>query len=129
MRRTREHEIQAIFGLTAEKKFEHFVKRVADEGIAWGLWDDGWALMTTSDGAIVFPLWPAPEYAELNRIGDWTKYTPREIPLADLLEKLIPSLAEKGVCLGIIPTPNGKGGTLPPEDLICALRKELEKYP
>lgn len=128
MRRTNEHEIQAVLRLEGPERFNHFVKRVADEERAWGLWKDGWALMTNSEGAQVFPIWPASEYAELQRIGEWAGYEPREIALADLLEELLPKLAERGVLPGVFPTPTGKGVTPTAEELATALRKELESY-
>lgn len=128
MRQTKEREVQAVLRLDGPKRFSHFVKRVADEERAWGLWKDGWALMADPDGTQIFPLWPASEYAELHRKGDWAEYETREIPLADLLDELIPKLAEKGALPGVFPTPSGKGVTLRPEELALALRKELENY-
>lgn len=128
MRRTSEREIQAVLRLDGPERFSHFVKRVADEERAWGLWNDGWALMADTHGTQVFPLWPASEYAELHRTGEWAAYEPREIPLDDLLEELIPRLAEKGLLPGVFPTPTGQGVTPGPEELASALRRELENY-
>jgi hypothetical protein len=128
MRHTSEREIQAVLGLDGPKRFSHFLKRVADEEVAWGLWHDGWALMANSDDSQVFPLWPAREYAELHRVGEWVAYEARGIPLADLLDQLLPKLAEAGVLAGVFPTPKGKGVTPMPEELAAALRKELEHY-
>ncbi|AUX27824.1 hypothetical protein SOCEGT47_084220 [Sorangium cellulosum] len=128
MRRTSEHEIQAVLRLDGPERFRHFVKRVADDQIAWGLWQDGWALMANADGCQVFPLWPAREYAEIHREGEWAAYEARKIPLADLLDELLPRLAESGILPGVFPTPSGKGVTPGPEELAGALRKELENY-
>ena len=128
MRRTSERELEAVLRLEGPKRFTHFVKRIVDEERAWGLWSDGWALMANADGTQVFPLWPASEYAELHRTGDWAGYEVREIALDDLLEELIPKLAERGVLPGVFPTPTGSGVTPTPEELASALRKELERY-
>lgn len=114
--------------LDGPTRFRHFVKRVADEEKAWGLWQHGWALMATPEGTQVFPLWPAAEYAELHRTGEWEAFEVREIPLADLLDELIPMLVERGAVPGVFPTPGVKGVTPRPEDLGAALRAELEKY-
>ena len=128
MRRTTEREMQAVLRLDGPERFSHFVKRVADEERAWGLWKDGWALTANSDGTQVFPLWPASEYADHCRTGEWSAYDVKEIPIADLLDDLIPLLAEKGVLPGIFPTSTGKGVTPTPEELAAALREELENY-
>lgn len=128
MRRTSEREMQAVLRLDGTARFHHFVKRVADSEAAWGLWKDGWALMTNDDGSPVFPLWPAREYAELHRNAGWQEYEAREISLSDLLDILIPKLRTGGVLLGVFPTPNGRGVTPSPDEVASSLRKELENY-
>lgn len=128
MRPTREKELQAVLLLDGPARFRHFVKRVADSEAAWGLWNDGWALMANDDGTAVFPLWPAREYAELFCNGDWARYEPREIALADLLDQLAPALTNRGTLVGVFPTPSGKGTTPPAQELVAAIRKELENY-
>jgi hypothetical protein len=128
MRRTTEKEIQTVLRLDGSARFNHFVKRVVDSEAAWGLWKDGWALMENDDGTQVFPLWPAREYAELHRTGNWAEYEAREIPLADILDELVPKLAQGGILPGVFPTQEGKGVTPTPEALAASLRKELENY-
>jgi hypothetical protein len=120
--------MQAILGLDGPSRFQHFIKRVADDQIAWGLWQDGWALMADDNGTQVFPLWPAREYADLYRTGEWAAYEAREISLDDLLDDLLPRFAVQGVLPGVFPTPAGKGVTPTPEELAGALRTELENY-
>jgi hypothetical protein len=122
-------EIQAVLRLDGPDRFRHFIKQVVDFEEAWGLWSDGWALMANSDGAPVFPLWPAREYAELSRIDDWAEYEPRRISLADLLNDLLPGFQERGVLPGVFPIPTGKGVTPTANELASALRaSDLESY-
>ncbi|MFO0591157.1 MAG: DUF2750 domain-containing protein [Polyangiaceae bacterium] len=128
MRHISQRQFEAILGLSGPKRFSHFIKRVADEERAWGLWDDGWALMTNSDGDQVFPLWPASEYADLFRTGEWATFTAKEISLEELLNNLIPKLVEMRALPGVFPTPGGKGITPTPGELATALREELERY-
>jgi hypothetical protein len=126
-RRTSRAEIDAVLRLDGPARFAHFVKRVADEERAWGLWREGWALV--ADGqSDVFPLWPAPEYAERCRSGDWEGHEAEEIALGDLLDELLPKLAARGIRPGVFPTPDGKGVVTTVEDLSRALRAELERY-
>ena len=128
MKRISEEQIQGVLRLDGHGRFKHFVKRVADSETAWGVWKDGWALMGTNDGTEVFPLWPAREYAELLCVADWQNYEARAIALDELLDDLIPSLKRRGVLPAVFPTPEGKGVTLPAEELEAWIRKELENY-
>jgi hypothetical protein len=120
--------IEAVLRLPGPRRYEHFIKVVADRGKAWGLYENGWALAANSEEAQVFPLWPAPEFAELVAIGEWSKYKPREIGIEDLLDRLLPSLRETGTLVGVFPTPSDKG-VLPEIDVFeNDLRNELSKF-
>lgn len=118
-----EKEIQAVLRLDGPSRYEHFVKRVVDTEEIWGLWKDGWVLMKNGDGLLVFPLWPAREYAELSRIGDWVEYEPKAISLVELLDDLLPGFVERGILPGVFPTPSGKGVTPTADELAAAIRK------
>ena len=128
VRKTDAKEIEAILRLDAQRRFEHFVKRVVDDQTVWGLWKDGWALMADDNGKQAFPLWPAMEYADLLRTGDWSAYESSAIPLHELLTDLLPKLASRGVPPAVFPTPSGKGVTPSPEELADALRMEMDRY-
>ncbi len=128
MRRTTPKEIEAVLRLDGSTRYKHFVKRVVDDELAWGLWKDGWALMADGSGQSVFPLWPAREYAELCAVGDWDGYVVEEIALADLIDELLPKLAEREVRPAVFPTPAGKGVTPSASELREALRSEMENY-
>jgi hypothetical protein len=128
MRTTRQKEIEAVLQLDGPSRFEYFVKRVVDDEFAWGLWKDGWGLMADKDETMAFPLWPAREYAELCRTGNWADYEVEKISLEDLLNDLLPKLSNKGMLTAVFPTPRGKGVTLTPQELIAALGRESEKY-
>lgn len=126
---TRQKELEAVLRLDGPARFEHFVKRVADEETAWGLWQDGWALMADDSGAEVLPLWPAREYAALLQTDDWADREPSEIPLDDLLGKLLPKLRGTGTRVAVFPRPDGRDGVLvTPDVLEAGLRRELENY-
>jgi hypothetical protein len=129
MRIISEKEIQGVLRLDGPARFSHFIKRVVDNEEAWGLWKDGWALMENSEGTLVFPLWPAREYAELNQIGGWAEYEPKAISLAELLDDLLPGFPSRGVLPGVFPTPTGKGVTPTADELAALLRKaDFENY-
>ncbi|QOZ75200.1 DUF2750 domain-containing protein [Bradyrhizobium sp. CCBAU 53351] len=121
-------QMAAVIALPGAKRFEHFIKVVADQQLVWGLHRDGWALAATDDGKTVFPLWPAKEYADVCASGEWSGYVPRSISLSDLLEVLLPKLQIDGVLPGVFFTPASKGVTPSAEEVKSALETELQKY-
>ena len=121
-------QISAVLDLQAGERFEHFIKTIADREEVWGLYRDGWALAGANDGMMVFPFWPAKEYARLCAEKEWEGYEPRLISLSDFTDKLLPKLKEDGVLPGIFFTPSGKGLTPSIEELRAALSAELSNY-
>lgn len=121
-------QISAVFALPASKRFEHFVKVVADRQKAWGLYQDGWAMAATDQGQHVFPLWPQQEYAAACAQKEWAGYEPKEISLDDLMEVVLPQLKAEGVLPGVLPTPDSNGATPPIDELMTALEEELRQY-
>jgi Protein of unknown function (DUF2750) len=122
-------EIEAVLKLDGSVRFRHFVKQVVDFEQAWGLWSDGWALMANNEGKTVFPIWPAREYAELCRVGQWAEFAPKAIELNTLVNELLPSLATDGVLSGVFPTPEGQGVTIDANELAAELiRVDDENY-
>jgi Protein of unknown function (DUF2750) len=120
-------QLAAVFALPGPKRYSHFIKAAADQRRVWGLFDDGWALVGTEDGAEAFPLWPAKEYAAAYGAGEWEGYSPREIDLDSLLGILLPKLRESGTLVAVFPTPSNKG-VIPSIDLLEEnLRTELSR--
>ncbi|WP_312835253.1 DUF2750 domain-containing protein [Comamonas sp.] len=101
--------VDSVLALPDKKRFDHFVKVVADRQEIWGLYLDGWALAATNDGVTVFPLWPAKEYAQLCAVSEWEGYEPRLITLAELMEDLFPKLKKDGVLPGVFSSLRVKG--------------------
>jgi hypothetical protein len=128
MRTRKSKEIEAILALDGPARFNRFVKEIVDSEEVWALWQDGWALMKTDDGSPVLPFWPAQEYAQLCRVGDWAPYEPRKISLAEFLDDLLPKLTERGTSPGVFPTAAGRGVILPADQLTAAIREELKRY-
>jgi hypothetical protein len=121
-------QLAAVFALPAKKRFEHFVKIVADRQQAWGLYQDGWATAWTDEGDKVFPLWPQKEYAEANAIDEWAGYEPKAISLEELMGVVFPQLKAEGTLPGILPTPAKNGTTPSIDELVAALEAELQQY-
>jgi len=84
--------------------------------------------MASDDGKQAFPLWPAREYAQLHCTNDWTASEVRAIPLAELVDELLPKLEQSAILPGVFPTPSGKGVTPAARPLADALRAESHQY-
>lgn len=121
-------QLAAVFALPANKRFEHFVKVVAEREEAWGLYQDGWAMAGTDEGDSVFPLWPHKEYAEACAINEWAGYQPKAIRLDELMDVFLPQLMVEGTLPGIFPTIASKGATPSINELVAALKEELRRY-
>lgn len=121
-------EIEAVLKLAGPERYQHFVKRVADWEEAWGLYEGGWALAGDDDGNETFPLWPNAEYAKLCAIDDWNAYVPKAISLDELLDELLPSLADDGVRPAVFMTPTGRGVVVSATELAGHLEAELGNY-
>ncbi|MGY4302880.1 hypothetical protein ACVIJ6_000123 [Bradyrhizobium sp. USDA 4369] len=121
-------QMEAVLALPGIKRFEHFIKVIADWQEVWGLYQDGWALAAADDGTTVFPLWPAKEYAQVCAANEWTGYEPRSISLSDFTEVLLPKLKLDGVLPGVFFTPTSKGVTPSVDELKSALEAELQNY-
>lgn len=121
-------QMEAVIALPGIKRFEHFIKVVADWQEVWGLYQDGWALAAADDGTTVFPLWPAKEYAQVCAVNEWDGHEPRSIALGDFTEVLLPKLKQDGVLPGVFFTPTSKGVTPSVDELKAALDAELQNY-
>jgi hypothetical protein len=121
------HQIEAVLSLSGPKRYEHFVKVVADQRKLWGLFQEGWAIAATEAGTPVFPVWPAEPYAHLCAQGEWRGYDPREIDLDEFFEELMPRLRSDGVQLGVFYTPSDRGVLPSLEEIESDLRVELSR--
>lgn len=119
---------EAVLALPGFKRFEYFIKVIADWEEVWGLYQNGWALAETDDGVSVFPLWPAKEFAQACAVDGWSGYEPRSIDLSEFMEVLLPKLKQDGVLPGVFFTPASKGVTPSVDELMSALSAELQNY-
>lgn len=120
-------KVDAITALPGAERYSHFVKVAADLPAVWGLYRAGWALARDADGKFYFPLWPAEPYAAQCALAEWAPYEPREIPMDEIFDELIPGLKLADTGIAIFPTP-GEKGTTPELDVIEAdLRFELSR--
>lgn len=121
-------QMEAVLKMSGPERYDFFVKKVVSFEEAWGLYDDGWAMLGGDDGKEVFPLWPAKEYAATCATKNWANFQPRLISLADLLGKVLPTLEKEGVRPGVFPTPERKTVTVDFKQLVADLQTETKRY-
>ncbi|KQQ88337.1 DUF2750 domain-containing protein [Massilia sp. Leaf139] len=122
-------ETSSVVTLPKQLRYEHFIRRVADSGVVWGLVQDGWAIGKTDDGALVFPLWPTRELAEQCAVLEWTGYLPQQFSLQELLDELLPQIESDGILPGITYTPDEYGLTPAHAQLRADLQARLRQRP
>ncbi|MDN4056956.1 DUF2750 domain-containing protein [Massilia sp. YIM B02769] len=118
----------SVIVLPKQLRYEHFVRRVAATGEVWGLYQDGWAIGKTDDGALVFPMWPTAELAQQCAVLEWTGYEPHAFALTELLGELLPQLEDDGVLPGITYTPDEYGLTPSHDQLRADLEWRLRQH-
>lgn len=121
-------EIESVINLDEKKRYEYFLKKIVDWEEVWGLFNDGWAMQSDENGNDYFPIWPAKEYADLNRSSEWKEYNSESFGIVDLVNELIPKLRESGVNLSIFPVKSKVGMTLSIDQFIDDLNSEHDKY-
>lgn len=121
-------QIEAVLKLDGPGRYDHFIKHVVDCEQAWGLYNDGWAMGSDHEDNPTFPLWPAREYAARCAEADWAEFEPTPIPLAELIDELLPNLRDDGVTPSVFRTPDGQSAMPSVDDLLADLAREMEQY-
>jgi hypothetical protein len=116
-------ELENVLSLPGPDRYEYLVKWVAEEERAWGLWQDGWAMMADSQGEMSVPFWPYERFAVACREGDFSTYEPRAIELAEL-RGLIERLENDGIGLAVFPAPSGSAPVIRPSQFI----RDVDSY-
>ena len=115
--------------MDALKRYEYWVKKVADQEEVWSLWqEDAWALAGDDAGRQFVPVWPHSRYAALCAQGAWAGYQPKAIDLNAWLDRWIPGMEQDQRLLAVFPTPKDKGVPMEPRRLEKDLRTELANY-
>ncbi len=95
---------QASLALSDNKRYELFVRKVAEEGEVWSLAnEDGWVTVTGEDGENCLPVWPHPDYTLDWANGDWADCKPKMIDLATWLERWTLGLDQDETLLVVLP--------------------------
>ena len=88
-----QYEFKNVISLSAEKRYEYCIKRIADNEMVWSLHNnDGWALSFDDNCNEVIPIWPYKEFAQAYANGHWVHFDPTSIELTIWIEKWIPGI-------------------------------------
>jgi hypothetical protein len=112
-----EARLQALWALPPERRHAWFLQRVRESGEAWGLYSRGWALAQDAQGHDVLPLWPSRAFAQRCATRMWDGFEPRRVALAELLEEMLPELAEEHIAVGVFFNPDGEGWPVGAQEL------------
>jgi Protein of unknown function (DUF2750) len=120
--------VEAVLKLSGEERIKYFVKRIVAFETVWGLYSKGWASAKDNSGDLVFPVWPAKEYADLCKLDQWSDCIAKEMTLNEFLDVILPNSVEEGTRFGVFPLPDGAGVIPVTEELVAAIEHELLKY-
>lgn len=120
-------EFEAVVKLPASKRYEYFIKKVADFEEVWGLFDEGWAISQDDNGNTLIPFWSKKEFAQHCAIADWKNYLPKKIDLDEFINEWLPGMKKDGYKPSIFWN-NNDSAVLEIETLLEDLNTELENY-
>ncbi|WP_349775614.1 DUF2750 domain-containing protein [Halalkalibacter oceani] len=120
-------EIEVVSKLPISKRYEYFIKKVADFEEVWGLLDEGWAISEDDNGNPLMPFWPKKEFANLCAVDEWKNYKAEQIELEDFLQEWLPGMKVDGIKPSIFWN-NVDSAVLDIDTLILDLEEELKKY-
>ena len=124
--RLNDKQFEAVRRLPPVKRYEHLVKRAADQAQLWALCtDEGWTLGADDDGRVFLPVWPHPRYAEASATDRWEGGTPVAIEIHDWLQSWTPDLVASSRLVGIFPVDGQPGAAIDPLAFAADLKDEL----
>jgi len=100
-------EFESVVQLPPQKRYEYFIKKVADWRGMWSLWNEG-VLMGDKNGDEMVPVWPHPLFAEALAVGDWLGYTSKRITLDDWLTRWTAGIEQDHWAVAVFPVPKAK---------------------
>lgn len=124
-----DQQFENINALPAAERYEHWIKRVADQGDLWSLWDkDSWAMVETASGRKAMPVWSHSRYATAYATGHLANCQPKRILLESWMKEWLHDLGQRGVDVAIFPVLSSPGIVAPPQRVKDDLEYEMSKF-
>lgn len=90
--------------INSKRRYENFIKRVAENKIVWGLEnEDGWCVSESNEyeDAVVMLFWSDEAYARQCAVEEWSHYKPSSIPLDTFMNNWLNGLNDDGLLVGL----------------------------
>lgn len=117
-------------GEDLEENYDLFMAEAIATGCVWGLEsEEGWALCPSSSNSDieVMPFWSQPEYAELQRVDEWSSYKVVPVSLEEFLDDWLPGMHEDVILVGPNWNAELEGLELEPLDVLEDFDKATEE--
>jgi len=120
-------ELESVTKLNGSERYNYAIKKIADWEEVWGLYNNGWTLVSDGENEC-FPIWPHAEYAATCATNEWEGNEPKAIELEVWMKKWLPGLEEDQKMIAVFPTPNNKGVVVSVARLQEDLNDEIALY-
>ncbi|GBC63448.1 DUF2750 domain-containing protein [Desulfonema ishimotonii] len=124
-----EKQIENLLNLSAEERYDFFIRHCAGFEEVWGLSveDDNWIVFRDKDGDDVFPVWPHTDLAEVCCFDEHKDLNakPRRIQLDEFLQECIPEMVADKIWFGIFFNHKREGLIIDGNRLKKALEEEV----
>lgn len=121
-------DIEKLFKKPGEKRYDIFVKTVADTEEVFGLADEeGWALLGDDEDADIIPFFPSPDTAEAFRTAaGFEEYNVMVIDLNELME-WFDDMETDNMMVAICPNTQFNGAVVEPQKIKTDIQKEIDR--
>ena len=122
-----EDEYKAVPLLNKQQLIEYFLLRIYETEEVWGLKEKASEWMTYEfNGQLRLPIFAYKRYADDATTGDWEVMIPIAESMEFFMERTLPRLHEKNVCLEIMPREQGTGHIVTAQQLLNILEGMID---
>lgn len=127
--RVNDKEVEATSKLEPIKRYQYFIKRVADSEIMYSLKDrEGqWALADV-EGRTVFSIWSAAEFASACAVGEWEDFSVTEISTEEFEDEIIDEIDQNNYLINVFSIKEKSGFVVDLSEFARDLSEEMKKY-
>ena len=124
-----ENEIKNVSILEPFKRYNYFLKKIADNEKIYSLENDEgeWALSTVKEYSL-YPLWSAREFALKCCIDGWSKFFVKEMPLQHFIDVVLVKISQESLLLNVFPIGGTTGFVVKPDEFVRDITEELKNY-
>lgn len=122
-------EIENVSKLKPYKRYEYFIRKIADFEELWTLVDNNEDLaLSHVDEKIMISFWSTEDFITSNLDDNWKGFKPLKITLDNFEEKIIPVIEENDYLINVFPVNGRSGFVVSLNEFIRDLNEVLEQY-